>query len=62
MGSLRLGLFLPTLESWLGDAWLPRWRELRDLARIAEAVGFDALFVPDHLVIRASPYWGIPLE
>jgi len=60
MRSLRLGLFLPTLEGWLGDAWLPRWRELRDLARIAEAVGFDALFVPDHLVIRASPYWGIP--
>jgi hypothetical protein len=23
MPTLRLGLFLPTLEGWLGDAWLP---------------------------------------
>jgi alkanesulfonate monooxygenase SsuD/methylene tetrahydromethanopterin reductase-like flavin-dependent oxidoreductase (luciferase family) len=57
---VRLGLFLPVLEGWLGDAWLPRWSELRALAREAEAVGFDALFVPDHLLMRGSRYWGIP--
>jgi len=57
---VRLGLFLPVLEGWLGDAWLPRWSELRALARQAEAVGFDALFVPDHLLMRGSRYWGIP--
>lgn len=60
MPPVRLGLFLPVLEGWLGDAWVPRWPELRALAREAEAVGFDAVFVPDHLVIRGSPYWGIP--
>ena len=57
---LQLGLFLPVLEDWLGDGWLPRWPELKELATLAEAVGFDALFVPDHLVIGSSPYWGIP--
>ena len=57
---LELGLFLPVLEDWLGDGWLPRWPELKGLAALAEAVGFDALFVPDHLVIGPSPYWGIP--
>ena len=57
---LQLGLFLPVMEGWLGDRWLPRWPEVARLAELAEAVGFDALFVPDHLVIGESPYWGIP--
>ena len=57
---MKLGLFLPVLEGWLGDHWLPRWSELRGLAVRAEAVGFDALFVPDHLILGQSPYWGIP--
>jgi alkanesulfonate monooxygenase SsuD/methylene tetrahydromethanopterin reductase-like flavin-dependent oxidoreductase (luciferase family) len=41
-----------------GKRWLPRWSELRDIARIAEQVGFDTLFVPDHLIMRSSAYWG----
>ena len=57
---LQLGLFLPVLEDWLGDGRRRRWPELKGLAALAESVGFDALFVPDHLVIGASPYWGIP--
>ena len=57
---LQLGLFLPVMEGWLGDQWVPRWPEVARLAELAEAVGFDALFVPDHLVIGESPYWGIP--
>ena len=48
---LQLGLFLPAMEGWLGDRWLPRWPELARLATLAEAVGFDAVFVPDHLII-----------
>jgi alkanesulfonate monooxygenase SsuD/methylene tetrahydromethanopterin reductase-like flavin-dependent oxidoreductase (luciferase family) len=55
---LRLGLFLPTIESLHGARWLPQWTELREIARLAEDVGFDTLFVPDHLLMRASPYWG----
>jgi alkanesulfonate monooxygenase SsuD/methylene tetrahydromethanopterin reductase-like flavin-dependent oxidoreductase (luciferase family) len=57
---LQLGLFLPVMEGWLGDGWLPRWPEIARLAELAEAVGFDAVFVPDHLVIGESAYWGIP--
>jgi alkanesulfonate monooxygenase SsuD/methylene tetrahydromethanopterin reductase-like flavin-dependent oxidoreductase (luciferase family) len=57
---LQLGLFMPVMEGWLGDRWLPRWPELSRIGALAESVGFDALFVPDHLVIGHSPYWGIP--
>ena len=56
----RLGLFLPTIEGLLGDGWAPAWSELREIARTAETIGFDALFVPDHLLMRGSRYWGIP--
>ncbi len=55
---MELGLFLPTIEALHGRRWLPRWSELRDIARVAEQVGFDTLFVPDHLIMRASAYWG----
>jgi probable F420-dependent oxidoreductase len=56
---LRLGLFLPTIEGLHGTRSLAQWTELRQLARLAEEVGFDTLFVPDHLLMRASPYWGL---
>ena len=55
---MRLGLFLPVIDGLHGQPWLPRWPELRELARLAEDVGFDTLFVPDHLLLRGSPYWG----
>ena len=31
-----------------------RWRELREMARLAEDVGIDTLCVPDHLLFRSS--------
>ncbi|MFN8525069.1 MAG: LLM class flavin-dependent oxidoreductase [Chloroflexota bacterium] len=31
------------------------WTELRDIARVAEDVGFDGLFAPDHLLFRDWP-------
>jgi probable F420-dependent oxidoreductase len=55
----RLGLFLPTVEALRGPRWLPSWTELRQMARLAEEIGFDAVFVPDHLIFRASAYWGL---
>jgi probable F420-dependent oxidoreductase len=60
MNPVRLGLFLPTIEALQGPRWLPRWTELREMARLAEEVGFDTLFVPDHLIMRGSAYWGLP--
>jgi probable F420-dependent oxidoreductase len=29
---------------------MPRWRDLRELARLGEAIGFDSLWVCDHLI------------
>src|SRR5438105_300941 len=43
---LRVGVQLPEVEREV------RWPELRDMARMAEAVGFDSLWVGDHLIFR----------
>ena len=43
---LRVGVQLPEVEREV------RWPELRDMARAAEAVGFDSLWVGDHLLYR----------
>jgi alkanesulfonate monooxygenase SsuD/methylene tetrahydromethanopterin reductase-like flavin-dependent oxidoreductase (luciferase family) len=32
------------------------------MAQLAEQVGFETLFVPDHLIMRASAYWGFEEE
>src|SRR5262249_56051091 len=32
-----------------------RWRGVREMARTAETVGIDTLFLPDHLLFRKSP-------
>jgi probable F420-dependent oxidoreductase len=43
---LRVGVQLPEVER------VVRWPELRDMARTAEEVGFDSLWVGDHLLYR----------
>ena len=48
---LRVGLFLPLDEAALPDALL-RWTDLAGLASQAEALGFDSLWLPDHLLYR----------
>jgi probable F420-dependent oxidoreductase len=40
----RVGVQLPEVERFVG------WPELRSMARTAEAVGFDSLWVGDHLI------------
>ncbi len=48
--SLKVGLLLPTYEGMLkGET--PHWTDLVAIAGQAEAVGFDSLWVVDHLVI-----------
>jgi alkanesulfonate monooxygenase SsuD/methylene tetrahydromethanopterin reductase-like flavin-dependent oxidoreductase (luciferase family) len=44
---LEVGLHLPHWEGGLGGV-TPRWSDLLALARQAEAVGFDSLWVADH--------------
>lgn len=45
---LRLGVQLPEVEREVS------WRELRDIARAAEHVGFDSIWVGDHLLYRGD--------
>jgi alkanesulfonate monooxygenase SsuD/methylene tetrahydromethanopterin reductase-like flavin-dependent oxidoreductase (luciferase family) len=46
MRPLKVGVQLPEVEREV------RWPELRDMARAAEEVGFDSLWVGDHLLYR----------
>ena len=52
---MKLGLMLQVGGGTLEGGKTPRWPDLRDMALAAEAVGFDTLFVPDHLLFRQSP-------
>jgi probable F420-dependent oxidoreductase len=45
---LKIGLQLPEVER------VVRWPELRDMARLAEDVGFDSLWCGDHLLYREA--------
>src|SRR5262245_11585320 len=49
---LKVGLCLPTFDQPWVQTPAPRWRDLLDAARLAEAAGFDSLWVPDHLQLR----------
>jgi probable F420-dependent oxidoreductase len=46
---LKVGLILVPFESPKGDD-VPRWSQVKAMATQAEAVGFDSLWVPDHLL------------
>jgi alkanesulfonate monooxygenase SsuD/methylene tetrahydromethanopterin reductase-like flavin-dependent oxidoreductase (luciferase family) len=52
---MRVGLMLPIGAGALGEGRPVRWTDLREMARTAEAVGVDTLFLPDHLLFRKSP-------
>ena len=52
---MMLGLMLQAGGGALADGRTARWSDLREMAQAAEAVGFDTLFVPDHLLFRQSP-------
>lgn len=52
---MKLGLMLQVGTGALADGRTARWSDLREMGRVAEAVGFDVLFVPDHLLFRESP-------
>jgi probable F420-dependent oxidoreductase len=47
----KIGVFIPHMEwPWGEDAL--RWSELAAMARRAEEVGFDSIWLPDHLLFR----------
>ena len=43
---LKVGLHLPEIER------VARWSEIAEMARLAEDVGFDSIWMPDHLLFR----------
>jgi hypothetical protein len=47
--SPKVGLALLTFDGITPEG-MPRWSDLKAMAQCAEAVGFDSLWVPDHLM------------
>jgi alkanesulfonate monooxygenase SsuD/methylene tetrahydromethanopterin reductase-like flavin-dependent oxidoreductase (luciferase family) len=59
---LKVGVSLPFAEGMMAGA-TPRWTDVLAMARRAEAVGFDSIWVADHFLFRplsegASPWGG----
>lgn len=52
---MKLGLMLQVGGGAFAGGRTARWSDLREMGQAAEAVGFDVLFVPDHLLFRESP-------
>ena len=46
---IKVGLALHTVDGFTAGG-MPRWNDLKSLAQHAEAIGFDSLWVPDHLL------------
>jgi alkanesulfonate monooxygenase SsuD/methylene tetrahydromethanopterin reductase-like flavin-dependent oxidoreductase (luciferase family) len=45
-------LLVPYTGAMAGET--PRWQHLRDMAQRAEDVGFDSVWLPDHLLLRSG--------
>jgi alkanesulfonate monooxygenase SsuD/methylene tetrahydromethanopterin reductase-like flavin-dependent oxidoreductase (luciferase family) len=48
---LKVGLFLPIIEGTMAGE-TARWADLLAIAQRAEVLGFDSLWLPDHLLFR----------
>lgn len=48
---LKVGLYIPNGDGPMGYG-VERWSDVLDLARAAEAVGFDSIWVADHTLFR----------
>ena len=57
MRDLKLGFVLPLLED-PDTGRVHRWSELRTMARLAEDIGFDTVWVPDELLWRFDAWPG----
>jgi probable F420-dependent oxidoreductase len=60
-GKLQIGLMMRNGQNRpAGAGRVVRWTELREMARLAEEVGVDTLFAPDHLIFRNAPPIVVP--
>ncbi len=54
---LKVGLHIPH-QTFLMDKIVPRWTDILTMARRAEEVGFDSLWLVDHLLApKGAPIW-----
>lgn len=51
MSCMKIGLILSNIEPSGGDP-IPRFNDIRDMAQAAERVGFDSIWLADHLLHR----------
>lgn len=51
-GTLGFGLVLPQMEGSMAGR-TPRWADVVEMATLAEAVGFDSVWVIDHLLVNS---------
>lgn len=58
---LKVGVLLPDTEHQMNGG-SARWSDLAEMTRIAEAVGFDSIWVTDHLIHRADKPLDTPVE
>jgi alkanesulfonate monooxygenase SsuD/methylene tetrahydromethanopterin reductase-like flavin-dependent oxidoreductase (luciferase family) len=54
MRPLQIGIVLATGDTGAART-TARWKEIRDIALLAEAIGFDTVWVPDELLWRSAP-------
>ena len=45
----KVGLMVPIMEKTTGSR---SWTEIRDIAQLAESIGFDSLWAPDHFLYK----------
>ena len=51
----KIGIVLPVYEGMLGDR-TARWSDIRALAQRAESLGFDSVWVFDHLLLPVDQW------
>ena len=49
---LKVGLYLPNGDGYMSPSSLRRWSGILKMARVAEEVGFDSIWVADHMIFR----------
>jgi probable F420-dependent oxidoreductase len=52
-GAPKIGIILPVAE-WRMDGETPRWSDLLAMSRKAEEIGFDSIWVVDHLIVEST--------
>ena len=51
---LKIGAFIGLFDGFAGGR-TPSWADISDMARHAEEIGFDSVWLPDHFLIPATP-------